>query len=372
MERKAHRKTYTEQRNRTITQKILVMTEINYHFVHNKFKLNGFHMNEDDLCRVAYSFIKEGEAYERAVGDFILYWFDQNDFIEMQTSGTTGQPKIIRVGKQSMVNSALATGSFFELEAGIKVLHCLPTQFVAGKMMLVRAFLLGWDMDLVAPVSNPLQRTGTKYDFAAMVPLQAEKSIDKLSQIAKLILGGAKVSQSLSQQLLEIPTQIYETYGMTETITHIAAKRVGEEAFTLLPDVAISLDDRHCLVIDAHRVSPEPIVTNDVVEIVSDSQFIWRGRHDNVINSGGVKLFPEQIEEKLSGSIGRRFFVKGVPDETLGEKLVLVIEGDKYDVDREIFAALGKFEKPKEIEFVAEFDETGTGKIVRGKNFIES
>lgn len=344
------------------------MMNRDYNFVHNKFKLNGFHLTKDDLCRVAYTFIKEGEPFEKAVGDFLLDWFDQNTYIDMQTSGTTGVPKMIRVEKQSMVNSALATGEFFDLDMDIRVLHCLPTQYVAGKMMLVRAFILGWDMDLVAPVANPLERNDHLYDFAAMVPLQAKASLEKLKNIKKLILGGAKVSKELAEQLMLVPTQVYETYGMTETITHIAAKRVGEEAFTVLPNVNISEDERHCLVIDPYAICTEPVVTNDVVQVISDTQFIWFGRYDNVVNSGGVKLFPEQIEEKLSGLIDRRFFVKGMADETLGEKLVLVIEGEPFEVDFNIYNRLGKFEKPKEILFVSRFTETESGKVQRDRS----
>ncbi|WP_294821999.1 AMP-binding protein [uncultured Flavobacterium sp.] len=341
------------------------MNNPDYHFVHPHFRLNGFHLSEDDLCRIAYSFIKEGEPFERAVGDFILDWFDKNSYIEMQTSGTTGAPKLIRVEKQAMVNSAIATGEFFDLASGIKVLHCLPTQYVAGKMMLVRAFILGWDLDLVAPASNPLERNETEYDFAAMVPLQAEHSLGRLHMIKKLILGGAKVSQALSEKLSGLSTKIYETYGMTETITHIAAKRIGEEAFTVLPNVNISKDERNCLVIDPYEICDEPVVTNDVVDIADDFHFIWLGRHDNVINSGGVKLFPEQIEEKLSGRINRRFYVKGITDEVLGEKLVLVVEGEPFDIDKAVFKGLGKFEKPKEVQFVEKFEETGSGKVIR-------
>ncbi|MHA3787164.1 AMP-binding protein [Flavobacterium hauense] len=349
------------------------MNKLDYHFVHPHFKLNGFHLNEDDLKRIAYSFIKEGDfPFEKAVGDFLLDWFDQRDYIEMQTSGTTGVPKLIRVDKQAMINSALATGEFFDLPSGIKVLHCLPTQFVAGKMMLVRAFILGWDMDLVAPTSTPL-RSDSQYDFAAMVPLQAQHSLDKLQQVKKIILGGAKVSQALSDQLVALPTKIYETYGMTETITHIAAKRVGEEAFTVLPNVRISEDDRHCLVIDPYVLCDEPVVTNDVVKVLDDTHFIWLGRYDNVINSGGVKLFPEQIEEKLSGTITQRFFVKGVADEELGEKLVMVVEGEPFIINEEtVFKKLTRFEKPKEILFVPKFAETASGKIIRDKTLEEA
>ena len=343
------------------------MSNPDYHFVHNSFKLNGFHLNEDDLCRTAYIYIKEGEPHEKAVGEFLLDWFDHRDFIEMQTSGTTGAPKMIRVDKQAMVNSALATGSFFELDEGIKVLHCLPTQFVAGKMMLVRAFILGWDMDMIAPVANPLERPDTVYDFSAMVPLQAQNSLMKLKKVKKLILGGAKVSQALTKQLRGLPIKIYETYGMTETITHIAAKPVGDEAFTVLPNVNISQDERKCLVIDPYVICDEPVITNDVVEIVNDKQFIWLGRYDNVINSGGVKLFPEQIEEKLSEYIGRRYFVQGRQDDTLGEKLILVVEGEPFDLPSDAFKHLGKFEKPKEVVFVPQFIETVSGKVIRDK-----
>jgi O-succinylbenzoic acid--CoA ligase len=334
-------------------------------FVHNKFRLNGFSLTAEDLCRVAYSFIKEGEPYEKSVGSFILDWFDGNDYVEMQTSGTTGTPKTIRVNKQAMVNSAMATGKYFDLGPGIKVLHCLPTQYVAGKMMLVRAFVLGWDMDIAEPTATPLARNCNAYDFAAMVPLQAQQSLDKLNKIKVIILGGAKVSTALAKQLEKLSVDVYETYGMTETITHIAAKHVGESAFEALPNVKLSQDNRGCLVIHADALINEPVVTNDVVDIINDTHFIWLGRLDNVINSGGIKLYPEQIEEKLSAHIDQRFFVKSMPDEALGEKLVLVIEGDRFELSDDVFTGLGKYERPKEILFVDKFSETGSGKLQR-------
>lgn len=341
------------------------MNNPTYLSVHNRFKLNGFHLDKDDLCRVAYSFIKEGDAFEKPVGIFILDWFDEKDYIEMTTSGTTGAPKKIHVNKQAMVNSALATGNFFDLQPGDKVLHCLPAQYVAGKMMFVRAFILGLDMDFVEPTSTPLERNDEIYDFAAMVPLQAQHSLEKLSQIKKLIIGGAKVNSALANELKEIPTEIYETYGMTETITHIAAKKVGEEAFKVLPDITVAEDERHCLVVTAPKISDEVVVTNDVVKVLNESEFVWLGRIDNVINSGGVKLFPEQIEEKLSHKIGRRFFVASQEHPELGEKLVLAVEGDPYVIDDEVFGELGKYEKPKVVLFIPKFLETPTGKVLR-------
>jgi len=338
---------------------------LTYHNVHNRFKLNGFHLDREDLCRVAYSFIKEGDDFEKPVGDFLLDWFDNNDFIEMNTSGSTGKPKLIRVEKQAMVNSALATGDFFELEPGDKVLNCLPVKYVAGKMMFVRGFILGLDMDFVAPSSHPLKNNETVYDFSAMVPLQAQNSLTQLHNIKKLIVGGAKISASLEKQLLQLPTQSFETYGMTETVSHIAAKKVGDKLFTVLPHVTISQDKRHCLVINAPHISSETIVTNDLVEIVSDKEFIWKGRIDNVINSGGIKLSPEQIEEKLAKKMDRRYFVAGIPDQDLGERLILAIEGDPYPIPENLFEKLDKYERPKEVVFIKHFKETGNGKIIR-------
>ncbi|MDI1316622.1 AMP-binding protein [Flavobacterium sp.] len=341
------------------------MNSPTYENVHNLFKLNGFHLDREDLCRVAYSFIKEGEDFEKPVGDFLLDWFDSKNYIEMQTSGSTGIPKMISVSKQAMVESALATGDFFELNPGNRALQCLPVKYVAGKMMLVRAMILGLDLDFVAPSSHPLHNNEVHYDFVAMVPLQAQNSITELQKVKKMIVGGAAVNKNLEKQLLKLPTEVYETYGMTETITHIAARKLGEKAFTVLPNVTISYDDRNCLVIHAPRISEEIIVTNDIVELLNENQFIFIGRFDTIINSGGIKLIPEQIEEKLAGKITERFFIASKPDNELGEKVVLVIEGEKHEFDTTLYDELDKYEKPKEIIFIPKFKETPNGKIMR-------
>ena len=341
------------------------MNSPTYENVHNQFKLNGFHLDREDLCRVAYSFIKEGEDFEKPVGDFLLDWFDGKDHIEMQTSGTTGTPKVISVSKQAMVNSALATGDFFDLQPGNRALHCLPVKYVAGKMMLVRAMILGLDMEFVAPSSHPLRNNEIEYDFVAMVPLQAQNSIPELKKAKKMIVGGAALNKELEKQLLKLPTQVFETYGMTETITHIAARKLGEKAFSVLPGVTISYDDRNCLVIHAPRISDDVIVTNDIVELINENQFVFLGRMDNVINSGGIKLIPEQIEDKLSHKIQQRFFITAKPDSELGEKVVLVVEGEKQDLGEDLYDELDKYEKPKELIFIAKFKETENGKVLR-------
>ncbi len=346
------------------------MNNPTYKQVHNLFKLNGFHFDRDDMLRIAYSYIKEGDEYEQPVGKFFLDWFDDNSFMYLQTSGTTAAPKMIKIEKQAMVNSALATGDYFDLSAGDKVLHCLPVKYIAGKMMFVRGFILGLDMEFVAPSSHPMRRNEIKYDFVAMVPLQAKNSLKELVDVKKMIIGGVAMSSKLESKLTKIKTQVFETYGMTETITHIAAKRVGEKAFTVLPGVTISYDEKNCLAIHAPKISKDVIVTNDLVELVNENQFVFLGRLDNVINSGGIKLIPEQIESKLSNHIKNRFFVIGIPDETLGEKLVLVIEGDQQTIDDSIFEDLDKYQKPKEIVFVAKFKETENGKVLRKESLV--
>jgi O-succinylbenzoic acid--CoA ligase len=341
------------------------MLELTHKNVHNHFRINGYHLSAIELCRVAYDYIKEGDANEQAIGEFLLDWFDNKEYIEMRTSGTTGLPKVVRLEKQAMIQSALATGDFFGLEPRDKALLCLPVKFVAGKMMLVRSLILGLDLDVVTPSTEPLVLNETKYDFVAMVPLQVQNSIDALVNVKKLIIGGAKLDSALEAKLLPLKTEIYETYGMTETITHIAAKKLGESVFTVLPNVKIAQDDRGCLVITVPSISDEPIVTNDLVEVIRENQFIFLGRIDNVINSGGVKLIPEQIEAKLIEKLDSRFFVTGIPDPVLGEKLILVIEGEKQNFASDFFDVLEKFEKPKEIVFVPKFKENENGKLLR-------
>ncbi|WP_264521597.1 AMP-binding protein [Flavobacterium sp. N1994] len=346
------------------------MSNPTYENVHNQFKLNGFHLDREDLCRVAYSFIKEGEDFEKPVGNFLLDWFDSKTYIQMETSGTTGDPKTISVSKQAMVDSAIATGDFFDIHPGNRALQCLPVKYVAGKMMLVRAMILGLDLEFVAPSSHPMKNNEINFDFVAMVPLQAQNSLSELKKVKKLIVGGAAVSKALEKQLLKLPTEVYETYGMTETITHIAARKLGEKAFTVLPNVTISYDDRNCLAIHAPRISPEVIITNDIVELLNENQFIFLGRMDNVINSGGIKLIPEQIENKLANKIHQRFFITSKPDAELGEKVILVIEGEKQDFDNTLYEGLDKYEKPKEIIFISNFKETASGKVLRKETMI--
>lgn len=348
--------------------------------IHLKFRLDGDYFNREELKEVAYSFVKEGKPHEQIMGDFLIDWLNDKEYIDVFTSGSTGKPKSIRLSKQAMVHSSLATGDFFGIHPGDSALQCLPSNFIAGKMMLVRAMILGLELDLVAPTSNPLGKVEKKYDFCAMVPLQVENSLEHLHNIKTLIIGGAPASKNLIASLQGLSAKIFATYGMTETITHIAAKPLnhlpkGSNAnYKTLPNISVSIDNRNCLVIDAPRITDEKIITNDVVDIISETEFNWLGRFDNVINSGGVKLHPEQIEEKLHSLIHYRFFVTAVDDEKLGKKLILLVEDAAQNLDTtqllkiiQESKKLTKFEIPKAIYTVEKFVETDTGKIQRTK-----
>jgi O-succinylbenzoic acid--CoA ligase len=348
--------------------------------IHLKFKLDGNYFDREGLKEVAYGYVKEGKPYEKVLGDFLIDWLDEKEYVTVFTSGSTGKPKSIRLNKQAMVHSALATGDFFGIKPSDSALQCLPSNFIAGKMMLIRAMILGLSLDLVAPTSNPLENQYKHYDFCAMVPIQVENSLEQLHQIKTLIVGGAPASKTLIESLQNVSTKVFATYGMTETITHIAAKPLNKlpkgsiANYKTLPNIQISTDDRNCLVIDAPRITNEKIVTNDVVQLISETEFDWLGRFDNVINSGGVKLHPEQIEEKLSPFISGRYFVTGIDDMQLGEKLILLIEDTAQSIDVSDMLEnikqskkFSKFEIPKMIYTIKNFTETNTGKVQRSK-----
>ncbi len=345
--------------------------------IHLQFRLNGIYFDREELKEVAYSYVKEGLPYEQSVGDFLIDWLNDMEYVTVKTSGSTGMPKRIRLKKEHMVNSALATGDFFGIEVGDKAIHCLPADYIAGKMMLVRALILGLKIDLIPPSSNPLKGIEKKYDFCAMIPLQLRNSLERLDSVKKLIVGGGAVSSDVLKALQTKKTKTFATYGMTETITHVAVKKlnrfISEETletshYNTLPNVTISKDERGCLVIEAPYLSEAPVYTNDLVELVSDTSFQLLGRFDNIINSGSVKLVPEVIEEKYHHVIDKRFFVAGEPDPTLGQRLVLIVEGSEDSTllsNLKRLKTLDKFELPRHIYFVSAFAETETGKIQR-------
>ncbi|MGB6269336.1 MAG: O-succinylbenzoic acid--CoA ligase, partial [Olleya sp.] len=242
--------------------------------------------------------------------------------------------------------------------------------YIAGKMMLVRAIVLGLELDIVEPTTNPIFDYQKHYDFCAMIPVQVEKTLHRIHNIKTLIVGGATVSFSLKEKLQDLKIKVFETYGMTETITHIAVKQINgktQDYFKTLPNVTISQNKKDCLVIDAPQLTSSKIETNDVVKLHSKTTFEWLGRSDNVINSGGVKLFPEQIEAKLQSKINTRFFITSEKDKTFGEIAILVLEAENNALNTDVFSNLTSIETPKKVYAIPSFIETASGKINRSK-----
>lgn len=350
---------------------------MNHKFWHKDFQCNGrsFASEKEIISFIEQSFPD--------LSSFINEWFGKEGEISMQTSGSTGTPKTIKLRRVHMMNSAEATGKYFDLRQGTRALLCLPLGFIAGRMMLVRAMVLGWNLDIIDPKSRVVIHKTKFYDFSAMVPLQVSSSIDQLERIQTLIVGGGQMSDSLIADISDLKTEVFATFGMTETITHIALSAMNtaaspnfeEKTYTALPKVTFSLDGRDCLVIQAPMISNDEIVTNDLVELISETSFRWLGRYDNVINSGGVKLIPELIEIKLGKIIESPFFIFGAQDELLGQKLMLIVEGHPkpdllYDIaqyQRINQELMSKFEVPKQVFFIEEFHRTRTGKVKRSE-----
>jgi len=309
------------------------------------------------------------------VFDFIRSWLDEDiKSFAVQTSGSTGTPKVIYHSRESMIASAEMTCDFFQLKKNNISLLPLPATHIGGKMMIVRSIVRGMKLICVEPRSNPLEHFNfyDEIEFAAFTPMQmsmilnAPSSDASLSHISKIILGGGEVSYPLRQRLQKISPSVYETYGMTETISHIALKKLNgadrSDYFTVLDGVKISTDVRGCLVIDAPHLSSPKIITNDIVNIISEKEFQWLGRFDNIINTGGIKVSAEEIERKLQSFINVNFFAAGIDDDILGQKVVLVLETDQTP-NLNYTDILGKYEKPKQILSIEKFTYTENGKI---------
>ena len=331
-------------------------------------------------------------AYEQKVIDFCQKWFGGQAEFTIKTSGSTGEPKLITLSRRQMIASAILTGRTFGLKRGDRALVCLNVDYIAGMMMLVRGMELELKLTIVKPSGNPfIHIQNQPFDFLAFVPLQLQnllniqQNLETLNQAKAIIVGGAAVNEALEIQIQEIESPVYGTYGMTETVSHIAVKRLNgihkSQNFQVLAGVKIGIDDRKCLNITAEASNNELVQTNDIVEMINPTEFKLLGRFDNIINSGGVKIQLEKIEHFLANQIKilnpLRFFAYGLPDDTLGQKLVLCIEGEEVSTETRmkflanIQAVLPKYEIPKEIYFVPQFIETPTGKVDKKKTLAQ-
>lgn len=316
-------------------------------------------------------------AFDHEIVDFLKEWADNTPTVSVQTSGSTGTPKTLQIDKQKMRQSARMTCKFLNIRKNTKSLVCLPVKNISGKMMVVRAMEYGHKLTSAEPKLNPLDGINDSYDFCALTPLQAEHSIGKLHLINTIILGGAAVSDSLSDRIASHLNdfkgnhRVFETFGMSETLSHIALKEIypkKNDFFTTLDGVRISTDSRGCLIIFAQHLHPEALITNDIVEILGEKTFRFLGRADNIINSGGAKIYPEELEAFVKKTVSAEVVFVGLKDEQLGQKLVAVIEGEKEEEWQRTIMELPyaqRYQRPKEVYFVKELPRTANGKIDR-------
>jgi len=347
-------------------------------------KIDGIYFGKDDLLSFSKAQIKNIEiaGWQKSICNFILIWLDNSDHIIVKTSGSTGAPKSIKLKKQYMLNSALKTGAFLGLKKNDSALLCLSADYIAGKMMVVRSMVLGLDLMMLEPSGNPLKNMDKKLDFVAMVPMQVfqvfqeDDGTEKLNRIKNLIIGGAPVPIYLKEKIKSLTNNTFSTYGMTETITHIAMERLnGKKAdgkLYPLPGIKISTDDQKRLIIYAPDISDRVVKTNDLAEISEDGSFKILGRFDNMIITGGINIIPETVEKKIEKFIDQRYIISAIYDEKLGEKLILIIEGDEWlpekikALQQEMAENLHPYENPRQIFFISKFPETASQKIDRG------
>ena len=327
--------------------------------IHRDFKLQGISYTANGIME----YLKEKKDYY----NFLKSWFDDKDYILTNTSGSTGKPKEIRLKKSDLIESSKLTARYFDLKVGDKIINCLPIKYIAGKMMLVRSLVLGLDLYIFPVTSSPILDIKNNYELIAFTPIQLENSIPFIEKIKKVLVGGSPVQDSLKEKILNSKSIVYETYGMTETITHIAARNlsIGEKEFTTLPGIEIGKRD-NCLFIKPNHLSIEMVQTNDVVELTDKNKFLLIGRRDFIINSGGVKLNPEAIEKKLSKYISADFVISSIDNSKFGEVVALVFKKNIPDNYNKAFTHLSKYEIPKEVLVIENFPENN-GKINRLK-----
>lgn len=342
--------------------------------------LNGTYYSFSELLHFSSNQIvsADTEPWEKEIHRFIINWLSDSAYMMLYTSGTTGKPKEIKLMKNSMMISALNTCSLLQLNAGDTALLCMPVEYIAGKMIIVRCFVNEMNLLTTAPRSTPDLSGHPRIDLCAMVPMQVSNLLlcrTDLNPIKKLLIGGAEINRELEDTLLKIPNEVYATYGMTETCSHVAIRRLNgpspQDAFHAMPDVTFSADERECLVIHAGYL-PDTVVTNDIVHFTSPGTFTWLGRYDNLINSGGVKIVPEEVESLILAKTGIECIALGLPDKQFGQRLVLVFEKEKLNRPLSaIKTALDDFLptrwRPKELLIVDNIPRNESMKTDRGK-----
>lgn len=321
------------------------------------------------------------EVIYRDLYTFLYAWFSEGETMKVQTSGSTGAPKVMEVSKRSMMNSACRTCRFLELQEGDSLLLSMNLKYIGAQMMIVRALVGGLRVLLQEPCAHPLAAVREQIDFLSMVPMQLASSLQReaernILQAAKVvIIGGGAVDSLLEEQLQALPCRIYSTYGMTETLSHIAMRPLNgperSDRYYPLPGVTLSLSARDTLVIEVPDVCAGQLETNDCVTLYPDGSFVVKGRVDNVINSGGVKIQIEEDERLLQGVLSFPFAITSVPDSFYGERVVLLAEHPELSTKETdeylvlLKQTLPRYHAPRDIIFVRSLPRTENGKIDR-------
>jgi O-succinylbenzoic acid--CoA ligase len=318
-------------------------------------------------------FIDTSPERKTEVQNFIQDWYSSENVIHTKTSGSTGKAKTISLEKSKMIISAKKTLSFLGLKKGDTALLCLPMSTIAAKMMIVRAIVGELNILIGSIDSNPLQLINQRIDFLAMVPLQFQNSIEnnttKLNAIKSIIVGGGPISSKLENMAISRNVKAFQTYGMTETISHVALREIGNKVDSLYHALdGITFNEKNeQLIIHYPEIGIENLQTTDSVKLNNSTSFEWIGRADYIINVGGIKLNPEEIEAVLSEYIAVPFIISSIKDDKLGEKVILLIEGNDSVVLDEIalLEKLTKFAIPKSTYNIPIFSRTLSGKINR-------
>lgn len=307
----------------------------------------------------ALNYLIDDYPFKDVVNEFIVKWMAGETSFTVQTSGSTGPPKNIQLTRKQLIASANRTNDYFQLNSNSTVLMVLSPHTIAGKMMLVRALIGDYSLIIDSPNLNPLKNVteDTCISFASLVPAQIAYLINsspvRFSQIETILLGGAPLNEKIESQLHILHNNCYMGFGMTETVSHIAVRKLGESHYKALKGVTFSSSDNQ-LIIEDKFLNSDKLITTDTVELIDNQHFNWLGRHDFVINSGGVKLHPEQIEQVLSDLILGTFIIASEPDVTFGERCILIADFDCGTIDLEkiqerCLERIGKHAQPKSI-----------------------
>lgn len=330
--------------------------------------LNGRNILLSDIKRGRVKSMSENEGY---VLSFIQEWLNNKSTFTVNTSGSTGKPKAIHIPREKMIVSAKKTIEFLHLNKNDTALLCLSANTIAGKMMIVRSIIAELNLTIIDPSGNPFDSVNDSYDFTALVPLQVQNSLDNdhFKATKNIIIGGAPLDESLRISLCKGNNSLFQSYGMTETVSHIALKKITDDYYTGMPGVQLSIDDEGCLIIDAPMAIKTPLITNDVVELINNHQFIWKGRRDFVINSGGVKIHPEQLEQQVTTIIKRlkEVIIYSIPNNEFGESVALLIKGEAITPDEKdlLKSELQRYHYPKLFTNLNEFKYKESGKLDR-------